>query len=79
MTALRIVQKPVNGRLIIDVPKELQNETLVITCEPEIENGYFDESKLTNEGLRRLAIARKFRGVFSENGYEPTKTEWYEQ
>ena len=40
MTAQRIIQKPVDGRLIIDVPKEFQNETLLITFEPtkETEN-----------------------------------------
>ena len=40
MTAQRVIQKPVDGRLIIDVPKEFQNETLLITFEPtkETEN-----------------------------------------
>lgn len=79
MTALRIVQKPVNGRLIIDVPEELQNETLIITFTPEKKDSQVDESTLTNEGRNRLAIARQFRGIFPEDGFQLKEDEVYEQ
>jgi hypothetical protein len=55
---------------------------LVITFEPEVATApttALDESKLSEEGRRRLAIARKIKGIFSESGYAPTETEWYEQ
>lgn len=80
MTAYKIIQKPKDGRITIEVPEELQDQTLVITFEPETQNTpALDESKLSEEGRRRLAILRQFKGIFPKDGYEPTETEWYEQ
>ena len=72
MTAQRVIQKPVDGRLIIDVPKEFQNETLLITFEPTKETE-------TPETEKRLEILRRSKGIFAESKYEPTENEWYEQ
>ena len=74
MTAQRVIQKPVDGRLIIDVPKEFQNETLLITFEPTKET---ETSAIETE--KRLEILRRSKGIFAESNYEPTENEWYEQ
>ena len=72
MTAQRVIQKPVDGRLIIDVPKEFQNETLLITFEPTKETE-------KSETEKRLENLRRSKGIFVESNYEPTENEWYEQ
>lgn len=30
MTAIRLIQKPVDGKITIDVPEDMRNETIVI-------------------------------------------------
>lgn len=51
MEAIRLIQKPENGRLIINVPDDMRNEALVIEFRPVRE----DELLTLSEVSRQLA------------------------
>lgn len=34
MTAIRLIQKPVDGKIIFDVPEDMRDETIVIDFRP---------------------------------------------
>lgn len=79
MKPIRIVQKPENGRLVIEVPEEIRDETLVVTVEPLPEERP-DERRLTAEQVaERIRIFEQFRGRLKNSNYPYDRYDVYNQ
>lgn len=69
MEALRIIQRPQNGKLIITVPEEMSEALLevVVSMKHNFERG------------DRVEIAEKFKAIMPVSGYQVKDEEVYEQ
>jgi hypothetical protein len=75
MKPIRIVQKPQNGRLVIEVPEELRDQNVEITLVARPE-----EAPLTDEqAARRAEIIRQMRGQSKDSTYVPNRYDVYNQ
>lgn len=75
MKPIRIVQKPENGRLVIEVPEELRDKNVEITLVARPE-----EPPLTDEQAeKRAEIIRRMRGQSKGAIYFPTRYDVYNQ
>ncbi|CCG99617.1 hypothetical protein FAES_1607 [Fibrella aestuarina BUZ 2] len=54
MTAIRLIQKPVDGKIIFDVPEEMRDETIVIDFRPASEAQEMALPERSRELLQRL-------------------------
>lgn len=54
MTAIRLIQKPVDGKISFDVPEEMRHETIVIDFRPAHETQEASLPERSRELLQRL-------------------------
>lgn|GEM_PF-1391310 len=79
MNAIQVIQKPENGQLVIDVPDELRDETLVVTFEP-LPKEKTDQPPLTDEEVaKRVEIFNQVRGRSKDSTYPYNKYDVYNQ
>ena len=77
MNAIRRIQKPVNGKLIIEVPEDFENkdcEIIVLKAvEEEIKNGVNDAEPT------RYEVLQKYKGILKDSTYQVNEDDVYNQ
>ena len=70
MGAIRVVQKPENGKLIITVPEELRDETMVIDFRPVRDSEKQSLAEIARDLFQRLPDPNPQLDWSSLNVYE---------
>lgn len=77
MNAIRIIQKPVYGKLIIEVPESFDNkdcEIIILKVIDEEVKNFVNESEPT-----RYEVLQKYKGILKDSTYQVNKDDVYNQ
>jgi hypothetical protein len=77
MNALRTIQKPLNGKLIIEVPKDFENDNCEVIV-LKIAEGITDIKDI-DVTLTRYEVLQKFKGIAKDSTYNVGDDEVYNQ
>jgi len=79
METLEFIKKVEDGKIVIELPAEMEGKSLKVKIEEDILNEPPPEEWATLPPAERLKILQRFKGTTKYPDTKIDKTEWYEQ